>query len=182
MRTNGEFLSQLRDEIADGQQRRAAYIKIKLSFIVGLLGVGAFSLGGPVKTSPILYLVPLVAFIFDLYILGEDFGIKRAGIFIGTSNKAPEEERIWENNLSYARDKLSFLAGPISTFASVVAAIAGLIISGQDINNYLFIHWVIVALLFVLFPFPYISYRNKKLNSFSTKLNEIRSHEKRAVQ
>ena len=81
MRKDGDFINGLREEILSGQERRSKYVILKLSFIVGLFGIGSMTISS-VSLNSLIYLVPLVVAIFDLYILGEDFGVKRAGRFI----------------------------------------------------------------------------------------------------
>jgi hypothetical protein len=173
MRTNGEFINQLRVEISEGQKRRTAFIKAKLAFVVGLLGAGAFSVKGSGATVPLLYLVPVVAFIFDLYALGEDFGIKRAGSFIQNSPAAPLEERTWEASLGKARDVLAFLANPLSTFASGAAAGVALLAGGHlnmNSSRLLSVLWLCGAALTVVFPFAYGRIKSRRLAKYNEYL------------
>lgn len=149
MRTNSQFLAGLRAEIAAGQARRNTFIKLKLGFVVSLLGVGSLSIDKPVKTAPLLYLVPLVAFIFDLYTMGEDFGVKRAATFLRSSSAAPPEEVRWEKEVADRRDWFSYAAGPLSSALALVAAVLGLRMADTEIP--LFLPWLGVSSLFVVF-------------------------------
>lgn len=70
MRDDGDFIKDLRAEIAATQLRRHQHIRAKVIFVVSLLGLGVAS---PLstETTPLLYLTTLVVLIFDLQILGE---------------------------------------------------------------------------------------------------------------
>ena len=66
MRAEQRFILQLRAEIAAGQRRRHSFVLAKLAFVVGLLGLGAYPREGEPPPVALLYLIPLVTFIFDL--------------------------------------------------------------------------------------------------------------------
>jgi hypothetical protein len=168
MRTNADFIQQLREEISETQNRRESFIKAKLAFAVALLGVGAVSIKGEFGATPLLYLVPLVAFVFDLYILGEDFSIKRAGVFIKTSPAAPIEERLWEKGVDSKRDWFSYWAGPLSSGIILTAAAFGVKASGAD--NLPFYPWLIGSGLMVLMMVLYRPIRLRVMSSFEKAL------------
>ncbi len=170
MRTNSDFLKQLRIEILETQKRRESFIKAKLTFVVGLLGIGAISIGSSIKTTSLLYLVPLVAFIFDLYILGEDFGVKRAGTFIRTSPAAPLEERIWEKGLGSKRDWYSYFAHPLSSIVVLTAAAVGIHVS--EINILPFWPWIFINSVFILIVVAYKPLLKKSMQHFEDILDK----------
>jgi hypothetical protein len=148
MATGEDFIGALRVEIADTQTRRMGYVKAKLAFLISLLGVGAAAIKEPILTSPLFYLVPFVAFLFDLYIMGEDFAIKRAGTFICNSPFASREERIWEETVTRHRDWFAFFAGPLSSGIALVVAARGIVTA--QIATVPFIPWIVVGATFVL--------------------------------
>lgn len=124
MRDGGEFLKDLRAEIAATQLRRHGHIRAKMLFVVGLVGVGVAS---PLTTdlSAILYLIPLVVLVFDLQILGEDFGVKRAGAFIAKCLDSPDAEKTWEKSVQKNRDAFAPWADLLgSAFVLMIAAAA----------------------------------------------------------
>jgi hypothetical protein len=97
------FHVRLRGEIKHGIQRRHEFSLRKLSFCVALLGLGALNkipIGSAqiLSLTSLLYLVPLVAIAFDLYIVAEDFRIKHAGEYLAKeeSGSGPAE-RYWES-------------------------------------------------------------------------------------
>jgi len=135
MREDGDFLKDLRAEIAATQKERASYIRAKLTFVVSLLGFGSTSISN-IQTDSLLYLAPLVAYVFDLYILATDFGVKRAGTFLRLSTEAPKEELLWERAVRKNRDPFSSIAGPLSSSLVLIAATVGLWISHNTVAFY----------------------------------------------
>lgn len=127
MRTNADFLKQLRVEIIETQKRRDAHIKSKLTFIVALLGIGVSGEFGEYAGSPLLFIVPFVAFMFDLYLIGEDFSIKRAGTFIKDNNATPHIEKQWEQYVNDNWDWCYRWACPITSFIVLLVATLGIL-------------------------------------------------------
>ena len=76
------FLTRLHEEKLRAQERRGILIQRKVVWLTGLFAVGAIELPLGIGSTLILYLLPLVALIFDLYVMGEDYGIKRMGTFV----------------------------------------------------------------------------------------------------
>ena len=100
--TEPEFISHLRAEKLKAQDTRGTYTEKKLAYATALLGFGALgtnlgqlsALGG-INLGLLLYLVPVVALAFDLYILGEDYSVKRIGAFLARKTTDPLEKE-WE--------------------------------------------------------------------------------------
>ena len=128
MRDAGDFISDLRAEIEAGKAKRADYVKQKMFFAIGLLSVGNFETNRAEDGSLIvlLYLVPLVVIAFDLFIIGEDFGVKRAGKFIATSQGAPEEEKSWECEIPDNRSSAPAFANITASSLAIIAATVGI--------------------------------------------------------
>lgn len=112
--TDQRFLDALWSEKLKAQERRHSLIQRKLAWVTGLLAVGAIEFPFQIGSLLVLYLVPAIALVFDLYILGEHFGIRRMGVYIAkTYTTTPDGE--WEEWLATRRDPLSRIALPAST-------------------------------------------------------------------
>jgi hypothetical protein len=97
MRQGADFLKELRAEIAAIQSERDQLIRHKIAFVIGLFGIGSVKFSPHVNTVALLYMVPLVAIAFDMYIVGKEFRVRRAGaFFLKHFAKAPDNERDWE--------------------------------------------------------------------------------------
>ncbi len=118
-----EFLKALHDEKTKTQVTRASYISGKFTFITGLFGLGALKIG-VVDFHWLLYLIPLVALGYDLYIRAEDLSIKKMGAFLRSDPKAKiaESERAWEHFSAQYRDKLAHLATTLFTLIITISA------------------------------------------------------------
>lgn len=132
------FAGKLREEIEQGQARRHEYSLRKMGFSTGLLGVGALSVpfsGGQLDLSPLLWLVPLVALGFDLYIVAEDFGVKRAGAFLRLPESgASGAEQNWESVFVVEHSSpFAALAFFLVTLIVLVAALALLVEVGANL-------------------------------------------------
>lgn len=144
------FTNRLRDEIETGQSRRHDFHMKKLAFTTGLLGLG--SLGSPVSgeridVTSLLWLLPVVAFAFDLYIVSEDYGVKRAGAFLGkVASRTSEAERVWESEFLHQKNNQF---APIAFFiVSIVLWASAATLLWQSDESRLFIAiWSIVILL-----------------------------------
>jgi hypothetical protein len=97
------FLRGMLEEKLKSQEQRGKLVSQKLKWVSGLFFLGSIKIetigNGPINLVLVLYLVPVIAIIFDLYISGEDFGVKRMGTFIRL--ELPEElEGKWERGSS----------------------------------------------------------------------------------
>lgn len=123
-----DFLKQLHDEKLRAQEARTTYTLQKLIYATALLGIGSLSISlGQGQTNlsfnliPVLFLVPFVALVFDFYILGEDYSVKRLGVFLGRSSSADLERR-WETWIAQNRDPFAPWAMPLLTTLLTVGA------------------------------------------------------------
>ncbi|MEI7994864.1 MAG: hypothetical protein WCH01_08170 [Methylococcaceae bacterium] len=108
------FLTSLTNEKLKSQEQRGSLVSRKLGWVTGLFALGAIKLPLEIESQVLLYLVPIVALVFDLYILGENFGIKRMGAFVKEFHQnCPEAQ--WERWLAGRRDRFSWYALPLST-------------------------------------------------------------------
>ena len=118
-----EFLQSLHHEKIATQDERAKYALGKLGFLTVYFAVSSVSLGG-VDLFWLLFLVPLVAIGYDLYIRAADFSVKRIGAFLRTDPKAgvSDSEKAWEEFAAQTRDTYAPLAAPLFTAAATIAA------------------------------------------------------------
>ncbi len=97
------FISHLREEKLMQQDRRSAYIRAKFTFVIGLFGfVAALNSGKQDELSwlsRLVYLIPFVAVLFDLYILGGEFAVKRIRGFLSAYDENMESEKLWDKHL-----------------------------------------------------------------------------------
>jgi hypothetical protein len=117
---SGEFLKHLQDEKLKTQAARSGYVTQKLAYATSLLALGSLK-SGYADLSLLLYLVPFLSIVFDLYILGEDYSVKRIGAFLGGAS-TDELENLWEDWVSDNRDPFAPLAIPILTTLLALAA------------------------------------------------------------
>ncbi len=119
------FSAKLRDEMQQMQVRRHAFVMRKLSFCISLLGISAIAPSVDahmVDTATLLYLVPVVAIAFDLYIVSEDHGVKCAAAFLRLPlSGASEQETQWEHFVQQHRRKFS----PFSNFVVSLIMLLG---------------------------------------------------------
>ena len=118
-----EFLRALHEEKIRTQDERAELATNKLTFIAVLFGLSSVNIGIDIANLYwLLYLVPLVAISYDLYIMSADSRIKRIGVFLGQSpsSVAGEAEREWERFSTMHKDGL----GPSANmFVSVIVTV-----------------------------------------------------------
>lgn len=168
MKDDGDFIKELRNEIEATQSRRISYVKAKLTFIVSLLGIGNISFKN-IETGFILFLPPFVAYVFDFFILGEDFGIRRAGTFIRNSPASPREEVKWEKTVSKNRDPFSKFSEFYSTLlVLVVSAIAQF----NKHDNCIYYGWLSLNIIIIAIVFWYQHNLDDQLNEFEENLNK----------
>ena len=108
------FLEALHKEKLASQARRGDLIVRKLSWVTGLLAAGSLRIENSFSFALLLYVAPFVASVFDLYITGENYGIKRMGVFVRRRFKR-KWERQWELRLRNRRDPFSLVALPLSS-------------------------------------------------------------------
>lgn len=145
--TEKEFLKSLRDEKIRTQEARNHLTIQKLTFATALIGLGAIKLeAGVVNTSLLAYLTPWVAIVFDFYILGEDYSVKRLGAFLQAYSGETLERR-WEKWVSQHRDPFSAWAMPILTTLILGASALVLLSTPQANSPGILIGWAAATLL-----------------------------------
>lgn len=145
MAEEAEFIKHLREEKLKAQETRSSYTQKKLAYVTALLGIGVLGIE-QFDLNPVLYLVPFVAAAFDLYILAEDYSVKRIGAYLQVRSSAPVEED-WEDWVGRNRDPFALVAMPIlSTLMLAGAAVIIWITSGGSVPT-LYWPWLVVGLL-----------------------------------
>ncbi len=151
-----EFIQHLREEKLAQQDRRASYVRLKFSFIIGLFSGVIISLkfDSPISNTfslGFLYLAPLVAVLFDYYILGGDFAVKRIRAFLSEYDTEQSCEKRWDEFLrqkpkSFMRMNRFWVTNFIY-FISISANLYALIKKRASIVEWcLFIGWLFIIM------------------------------------
>ncbi len=151
-----EFLRALHEEKIRTQNERADYVTRKLAFVTVLFGISSVNLG--IRIADIywlLYLIPLVAISYDLYIMSADSRIKRIGIFLGRhpASRAGSAEKEWE---FFCTDYRDGLAPSANVFFSIIVTLgAAMFIHTQQsaLEGYLrlgFAAWLTISLAVII--------------------------------
>jgi hypothetical protein len=137
MREDADFLKALRAEIAAIQSERDQLIRQKIAFVIGLFGIGSVKFLAPVNTVALLYMAPLVAIAFDMYIVGKEFRVRRAGaFFLEPSTKAPDNERDWETFVRKKRDPFARYAGGLLSGIVLIASALTVVTRNQLLSRF----------------------------------------------
>ena len=162
-RETGDFIADLRKEILSAQRTRYRHTQQKFLFVIGLLGIGKLL---PMISDYIVlfYLAPIVAFAFDLYITGENFGIRRIGTFIFWCKGASKEERYWEFLLPKNRDPFAAFAGPLMSF--FILCISSLWILKHERPSDEFAIWFAFNIVLLMLVCAKDCFLKKKLRKF----------------
>lgn len=178
METNGFFAS-LRQELTNTQDLRFKFAMQKLIFIISLFGLGSISLKFDSLSliKYLIYFIPFIAFMFDLYIIGENFGIRRIGNYLKFNENVSKDERKWEFLLNLPnnrnRDSFAIHGNLYSTFISIIVS-SILIFFIMENNSDLFLDtiwfksiWLgVVLVLSGLLLFKYPRKLNRNLLDF----------------
>jgi 8-oxo-dGTP pyrophosphatase MutT (NUDIX family) len=138
---NSEFIQHLHEEKLHTLNNRSKYVVQKLVFVTGLMGIGSLSLGDADAVFDfgyLLFLAPYVAVAFDLYILAEDYSVKRIGAFLLATSRSDLERR-WEDWVSEHRDMFALLAMPILTTIVLLGSMAIVYVLEDFTQAFLFV-------------------------------------------
>lgn len=183
-----DFFSSLRKELNETQNIRFKFAIQKLIFIIGLLGLSGISL--EIKNIEnlkfLIYFVPFVSIMFDLYIIGENFGIRRIGNFLKYNEDVLKEERFWEFLLNIpknkSRDFFSVQGNTFSTLIAIVLSIFFVLITIES-NSGLFwdsigfkIIWIIIVIaISCILWFWYPKILKRRLLKFKISVNKYKT-------
>jgi hypothetical protein len=155
-----DFIKRMHEEKLESQKRRAEFNIKKFLFVGALFSVGAVKLPKEIDLTLILYIVPAISICFDLFILGEDYGIKRAGGFI-RSNCKDSMDATWEDWVGSKRDPFATFAVPILTILVLVACVA-IMWPTQKTLPWFWV-WALLNTAATVFLFIYSQYLRKRL-------------------
>lgn len=167
------FLTRLHEEKLRAQERRGILIQRKVVWLTGLFAVGAIELPLQIGSTLILYLLPLLALIFDLYVMGEDYGIKRMGTFVRTHHEGTPDAD-WEEWLrAGSKDDPSGKRDTFSRWA--LAGGSGLVLLGSALLLYLagavvFWEWFTASLLLLVLAYRENHFRLAGLDKLPPEL------------
>ncbi len=147
-----DIASKLRAEINNSKNFRHTFILRKFAFGTSLMGLGALTIkngqGLEIELSILLYIVPLVAIAFDLYIFSEDFRIVRAGLFINSKmSGATSSEKKWEEFINDHPNQVSIFSFFWVTVIYIVASAVLLCQTQSEMNLYLFWIWLVLVII-----------------------------------
>lgn len=156
---NDDFRAYLRQELLKQQDRRAEHVKSKFTFIVGLGGLAAalqpINFEEPLVINLLVYSIPLIAALFDFYILGGEFAVKRIRSFLVHQDVEHNSEILWTSFVDtwpkdFMRMNRSMTTGFVN-LACIVVSIGNLIKYKQHVYHWmLFVAWcLLIAWLFV---------------------------------
>jgi|WetSurMetagenome_2_1015567.scaffolds.fasta_scaffold547160_2 hypothetical protein len=168
------FMECLYKEKEIHKNHRFSLIQRKLFLISALFGVGSLqslNSGHDIDPSWLIYLVPFVAIAYDIFILAEDFKVKRVGAFLLMDrSRICRDEEYWEDFVNANREQLAAYATFLLTFLSSFAALILILkrlLSGFEWASFL----ILIAI--IVFYFSYYKYfymksieSNKRLESF----------------
>jgi len=134
-----------------------------------LFGVGSLGLENNILKT-LIYLVPIVALCYDVYIFAEDYKVKRIGIFLLDIKKEPEVDEktkgtisnlevTWQEWLKKYRETGAYKASLIIT---VIATIGSSLILSIDIFKafswhrlFLLVFWLLSIVILTIIVFYY---------------------------
>jgi hypothetical protein len=118
------FLERMHEEKMASQKRRGDFTIRKFIFIGALFSIGVAKLPQQqINLTRVLYIVPFISLCFDLYILGEDYGIKRMGGFVKKEYKGTMDSA-WEEWVAKRRDPFAIFAVPLLSIIILVSCAA----------------------------------------------------------
>ncbi len=150
-----DIAGKLRAEINKSKSLRHTFILRKFAFGTALMGLGALTIKNghylEIGFSTLLYIVPLVAIAFDLYIFSEDFRIVRAGLFINSKmSGASSSEKDWEEFINKHPNNASIFSFFWVTLIYIVISAAILYWTQSETHPGLFWIWLISVSIFEL--------------------------------
>ena len=154
------FLMRMHQEKLEAQKRRSEFNIRKFLFVGAMFSIGAAKLPKEIDLRLILYIVPFISICFDLYVLGEDYGIKRIGGFI--RSHAPKTlDSEWEEWVGQRRDPFATFAVPILTILVLIACVA--VLWQSENAKFIFRLWLLLNFGTTVFLFCYSQSLRKRL-------------------
>jgi hypothetical protein len=163
-----KFLEQLYNEKEMHKEHRHALLLRKLTFIIGLTGLGTLR-SKDITFMPLLFLVPAIALCYDVFIFAEDFKVKRIGKFVReigegkdaeVSQPVSKIEREWERWLCAPgrREPMGYWASLVITCVASGMCVAIVWLRTETHNfvmGYFLGFWTIAVLVGIILIFAY---------------------------
>ena len=173
-----EFIRTLHEEKLNTMKEREKYARDKILFVLGIMGFGSLNFGvSGFKSSEILFIVPLVAIGYDLYINAYDEGIKRIGAFLRRPNSCSSKcEKDYEIYVAGKRGKYAPIA---NVLFSLIGTIGALFIVFLSTGPVIQLWWFVILGIIVIVM--YISHRRHIMTfDFENSVTSSNSMEKEA--
>jgi hypothetical protein len=111
------FLKSLQDEKLKHKEHRFQLVTIKLAFAASVFGFSALFTGGQGSPHYLLLLVPVICFCTDLYIIADDYKVKRIGRFVRDRQEFFSDAEIeWEKDLEANKQEMRDKAAAANSF------------------------------------------------------------------
>jgi hypothetical protein len=120
--SNQDFYKILQQEKLQLQSQRFKYVITKLSFVSGLLGVGLLKLK-QLNFVELFLIIPLLCIIYDLYIYGADYTVKKIGAFLMRSKDISQAAKDWHKEISLSQNYSAFIANHLITLIVTISSI-----------------------------------------------------------
>lgn len=175
------FISHLHDEKLKAQEFRTKFVIRKLIFASVLLGAGSSALNNDIHL--LLFIVPFIALIFDFQIMGEDYSVKRIGLYL--KHVSPSRfEQCWERVCKNRRDPFAPLSHPLLSGLITITAL-GIFLTKLRSNNegveLIYIAPFILALLVNIYLFFHYFMLKKNIEQkILEEINKIDVQNKRS--
>ncbi|CAG0960147.1 hypothetical protein [Geobacter sp.] len=148
------FLQNLYREKEIHKEHRHKHVICKLTLTSAFFGLGNFTQTGAIF-SMFLYVVPMIALVHDIYIIGEHIKVQRVGVFIlcfaGLQNgPVCPEEIVWEKFLAGYRETWSYKASLL--YSGLISSFSAIAIYLTDKNLVLGVYrtWIALWVVFML--------------------------------
>ena len=143
------FEEKLHKEIFRTQDRRHKLDLLKITLVTSLLGLGGIKLGDLLQLYPMLYLPPLVALLFDHFLMREIHSIHRIGAYLRKNAPDPNEQK-FEEFIKNKRNPYYRIACCGFTLLTIPPSIILLAARGE-LKAWVVIWFLILALISIIF-------------------------------
>lgn len=141
-----EFYFKLRDEMQQAVQRRFQFQLAKVTSLGTLIGVGSLLIKN-FDLNVFFYVIPYIAFSFDLLIFSESFTLRRLSTYLHEEKKSSQDaEHRWEIFVRDNPGKFASIASLLFTTATLLGCVIILIFTSnikEWFENYYNIVWLI---------------------------------------
>jgi uncharacterized membrane protein YjjP (DUF1212 family) len=142
------FTERLYKELQTVEEFRFKFSTMKITFVIGLLGIGAVKLkvGHNIDLSPALLLAPLVAVLFDILSMAATVNIYRIDAFLRIKGESDEKE--WQYFLKKHSSSFYLWAATGFTVTTLVASL--FLTALRPLPYDISVCWLMVWLIFII--------------------------------